>query len=294
MLESYLTGFKRYALYEREFMPNTIKDIMNALKRLGVFVKADSIHDFSTDNIRNYLYTQKEQLQWAPRTFINQRQYIKLFFNYCVYHGHLKKNPVDKIKRPKLPQTLPRFLTSKQVSTILIHLELCNWRYKIERYRNKTIIYTLLFTGMRLNELVSLKITDINMEDREIIVKKGKGNKERMIPIHANLYPIIEHYLNYIANQELKSIWLFHNLRSSSQIKGRSVQLICEKVSKKSGVKYTPHQLRHTFGRNCTNAEISAFKIKELMGHANISTTQIYQSVAKKSLKDSFCNTTLL
>ena len=173
-LENYLSGFKRYALYEREYNPNTIKDITSAFMRMNTFIKAETIKDFSSEAIRNYLYTQREQLHWSPRTFINHRQYIKIFFNYCVSHGFINQNPVDKIKRPKVPQTLPRFLTSKQISSILIHLELCDWRYKSERYRNKAIIYTLLFTGMRVNELVNLKITDINMEEKEIIVRKGK------------------------------------------------------------------------------------------------------------------------
>ncbi len=294
-LESLLIGFKRYALYEREYNPNTIKDITSALMRMNAFIKAETIKDFSTESIRSYLYTQREQLHWAPRTFINQRQYIKIFFNYCVFHGFLNINPVDKIKRPKVPQTLPRFLTSKQISSILIHLELCNWRYKSERHRNKTIIYTLLFTGMRLNELVNLKITDIDMEEKEIIVRKGKGKKQRIIPIHPQLLPVLEYYFDYLSKHQERSIWFFYNLRcSNKQMNCRSVQMLCEKLSKKSGVKFTPHWLRHTLGRSLTNAEVNVYKIKEILGHTNISTTQIYQSVAKQSLRESFCNVSII
>ena len=294
ILENYLTGFKRYALHEKEMNMKMVKEVISSVKRLDKFTKASLLTALNTENIRNYLYTQKELRIWAPRTFRNQRLYLKIFFNYCVSHHYLKKNPIDAIARPKLPQTLPRFLTSKQVNKLLIELEFCEWRYELERYRNKTIIYTFLFTGMRLNELVNLQISDVNMIDREIIVRKGKGKKQRMIPIHSNLFSILEQYFKYIRGRKERSIWLFHNILNTSQIKCRSVQLLCEKLSKKVGFRYSPHWLRHTFGRNCTNAEISAFKIKELMGHSDIGTTQIYQSVAKKSLKDTFCNATLL
>ena len=75
---------------------------------------------------------------------------------------------------------------------------------------------------------------------------------------------------------------------------GRSVQMLCEKLSKKAGIKFTPHWLRHTLGRSLTNAEVNVYKIKEILGHTNISTTQIYQSVAKQSLRESFCNASII
>ncbi len=293
-LDHHIVAFKRYALYEKQINSRTTTDIITAIKKLSTHIHVNSIDKISTDLIRDYLYTQKEERCWAPRTLRNQRQYIKIFFNYCVDQGYIKINPVDKIKRPKLPRNLPRFLTSKQIHSILIQSELYPWRYELERYRNKTIIYTFLFTGIRLNELVHLKRQDIDMDNHEITVIKGKGRKERMIPIHADLYPVLKNYLDYLDRQKQESIWLFHNLRNTTQLKGRTVQSFCNKLSTKSGVKFTPHQLRHTFGRNCTNAEINIFKIKELMGHSDISTTQIYLSVAKEALKQSFSTVALI
>lgn len=293
-LENQLNGFKRYALYEKGLNPKTIKEIINSINRLEAFCNVNSLKNYSTDVIRNYLYTQKEQRCWASRTFRNQRQYIKLFFNYCVSYGYLDKNPVDQIAKPKLPETLPRFLTSQQITTILTNIELLNWRYDLERYRNKTIIYMLLFTGMRLNELVNLQMIDINMADREIIIKKGKGRKQRMIPIHSNLYPILQQYIAYREQKGTTSIWFFYNLKGTHQMKGRSVQMLCQKLSKKTGVYFSPHWFRHSFARLCVNSEIGLYKIKEMMGHSNITTTEIYLSVSKQSLKNSFCNSNLL
>jgi site-specific recombinase XerD len=294
LLGNYMKGFKRYALYEKEMNSNTVRDIVNTLKRLEFFTKVDSLKKLDTPTIRNYLYTQKEQRFWAARTFRNQRQYIKIFFNYCVSHGYVKRNPVDRIERPRCPKVLPRFLTIEQIHVILADIELFDWRFTLERYRNKAIIYTLLYTGIRLNELVHLQLSDINMYDKEIIIKKGKGRKERMIPIHARLFPILQNYLDYRKQQKQPSIWFFHSLRSTSKMTGRSVQHLCQRIGKRAGVKFTPHQLRHTFARNLVNAEIGLYKVKELMGHSSIVTTEIYLSVSKKALKDSFCEVNLM
>ena len=294
LLENLLNSFKRYALHEKGLSPNTIKEIVSAVSRLNNFSKVDSIKGLSSGVIRDYLYTQREERCWSPRTFRNQRQYIKLFFNYCVSDGYLQQNPVDKIARPKLPETLPRFLTSKQIGAILTSIELCNWRYSLERYRNKTIIYMLLFTGMRLNELVNLQVTDINMIDKEIIIRKGKGQKQRIIPIHYSLFPILQHYIDYRKQQKATSIWFFYNLKGIHQMRGRSVQMLCKKLSKKTGIYFSPHWFRHSFARLCINSEIGLYKVKEMMGHSNISTTETYLSVSKQSLKNSFCNTELI
>jgi site-specific recombinase XerD len=294
ILENYTNGFKRYALYEREINHNTTKDIINAVIKLDNYVNPKSLKELNTRVIRDYLYIQKEQKCWAARTFRNQRQYLKVFFNYCVSHEYLNKNPIDKIERPKLPKTLPRFLTSEQIKTILIELEQMKWRYELEKYRNKTIIYILLYTGIRLNELVHLKITDVNLVENELFIRKGKGRKERMIPIHYKLKPILQQYLEYIKHNDYRDTWLFYNLRNNFQIKKRTVQTLCEKLSKRVGFKFSSHWLRHSFARLCVNSEIGLYKIKEMMGHSNISTTEIYLSVSKRSLKEGFCKKVLL
>lgn len=293
-LEHYLNGFKRYALNEKEINPTTTKDIINSVKRLDAFTKANSLSELTTNAIREYLYAEKERKCWAARTFRNHRQYIKIFFNYCVTHGYLKRNPVDKIERPRCPKVLPRFLTANQVEMILTDIEFYPWRFSLEKHRNKAIIYTLLYTGIRLNELIHLELSDIDMMEREIIVRKGKGRKERMIPIHPKLFPILQNYLRYRAEQGKPTLSFFYSLRSVSKMTKRSIQLLCQRISKRTGVKFTPHQMRHTFARNCTNAEIGLYKVKELMGHSCISTTEIYLSVAKKVLKDSFCGADLM
>jgi site-specific recombinase XerD len=193
-----------------------------------------------------------------------------------------------------LSKTLPRFLTTKQTLAILAHTEFYNWRYVSERYRNTAIINTFLFTGIRLNELRHLEIIDVNLNDGEIIVRKGKGRKERMVPIHPKLYPILKNYLNYREKEKYKSIWFFQSLRAGTKVSAKTIQHICRKVSIASEVKFTSHMLRHTYARNCINSGVGLYQTKEMLGHASVATTEIYLSISKQNLKKTFCNATMI
>lgn len=294
LLDDYVIGFKKYALYEKEINPRTTQDIINSVKGLFDYAKLNSLKEFNTATIRAYLYEQKVKKLWAARTFRNQRQYLKTFFSYCMNHDFIGKNPVDRIEKPRLPKTLPRFLTKEQTVSILAHTEYYSWRYTLEKYRSKAIITTFLFTGMRLNELRNLKIEDVNMVDNEIIVKKGKGRKERMIPIHPNLKPVLQSYLHKKKKINIISPWFFNSLRSAERVSEKTVQRVCKKISQASGVKFTAHMLRHTYARNCISNGIGLYQTKELLGHASVATTEIYLSISKEKLKKAFCEATLI
>lgn len=293
LLESYLTGFKRYALYEKEINPITTKDILNITKKLFAFSNTNDLKKIDTTVVRNFLYHLKEKRLWSARTFRNQRQYLKTFFTYCIDSRYIENNPVSRVHTPKIPKTLPRFLTKEHARLILEETKYYDWRYKIERTRNTAIIAMFLYTGMRLNELINLKIEDVNFDTREIHIKHGKGKKERIVPIYPKLVPYLQEYIYDRGNLKLKSSWFFQSLRLNSKMSKKTVQLICRKISKRT-VYFTAHMLRHTFARNSINGGLNLFMVKELMGHNSINTTIGYLSVAKKALKQTFDEAILL
>ncbi|TCI93603.1 tyrosine-type recombinase/integrase [Tenacibaculum sp. M341] len=293
-LDNYITGFKRYALYEKEINPRTTKDIINITKKLFLFADIDNLRKIDTQISRDFLYSQKEKRLWSSRTFRNNRQYLKTFFEYCRTHGFIQENPICKISKPKVPKVLPRFLTKEQVQSILFHTEYFEWRYNIEKTRNIAIIATFLFTGIRLNELINLKLEDVNISTKEIIIRFGKGRKERIVPIYPKLIPILKRYLADREKIKMKSSWFFQSLRTPSKISKKTIQGFCQKISKISGIKFSPHPLRHTFARNAINAGIGLYMVKEMLGHSSVSTTEIYLSVSKKNLKEVFCGANLL
>ncbi|WP_459212020.1 tyrosine-type recombinase/integrase [Aquimarina rhabdastrellae] len=294
LLDHYIVGFKRYALYEKEINTRTVKDIISITHKLFDFADTDSLKKLDTALIREFLYTQKEKRLWSARTFRNNRQYLKTFFEYCRTHGFIDENPISKINKPKIPKALPRFLTKEQVHSILFHTEFFEWRYHIEKTRNIAIIATFVFTGMRLNELIHLRMEDVNLETKEIIIHFGKGRKERIVPIYPKLMPILQKYLTAKKSIKQQSPWFFQSLRKPSKISSKTIQGFCNKISKASGIKFSPHPLRHTFARNAINAGVGLYMVKEMLGHSSVSTTEIYLSVSKKNLKEVFCGANLL
>lgn len=162
------------------------------------------------------------------------------------------------------------------------------WKYKLEQSRNEAMIITLIFSGLRLQELLNLKITDVNLGDGNIFVEDGKGGKDRVVPIHPQLIPKLRGY--YVERQKVltPSQWFFTGIKSDKQLTQRDVRRILKAVSNTSGVKVTAHMLRHTFGKLMVEADFNIYKLKEIMGHEQVTTTQRYVSVAPESIKKSF------
>lgn len=230
---------------------------------------------------------------WSAKTFRNKRQCLKSFFNWCVREGLLKSNPVEKIEKPKLPQRLPRFINKEEALTVIAHAEFYPWRYSFEKVRNLAIIATFIMTGLRLNELINLKVHDVDFQSGEIFVEKGKGRKERIIPIYPKLQLSLSTYINERRRLGAQSKYFFHSARSTQKLTPKTVQNICRKVSGSSGIKFTPHSLRHTFGHLSTDAGLGLYQLKDIMGHSTVSTTEIYSSISKEGLKRKFFETEL-
>lgn len=140
---------------------------------------------------------------------------------------------------------------------------------------------------MRLNELLHLRIIDVNLESQEIYIDKGKGGKNRTVPIHPQLSSVLRGFIKERNRRGKESKWFFTGIHSDKRLYEKNIAEICKKLSLKSGIKFTPHMLRHTFARLVCDANMNLFKLKEILGHSNVSTTQIYLSVSKEGIKKS-------
>ncbi len=286
--------FKRYFLYEKG---NRSKSYRSIIATLNTFSKVTGIHDLaecSTLALREYLLDQQEARQWSPKTFRNYRQDFKSFFNWCVRERLIKNNPIDEIDKPKLPKALPRCLTREELQTILYHCEWYHWRYKFERVRNTTILATFGLTGLRLQELLDLETLDVNLLSEELLVKEGKNRKDRLVPIHPQLITRLENYFEYRRKLNRPSRWFFTGVNSAKKLTPKDIRRMCQKISASSGIYFTPHMLRHTFGRLAVEADLNLYKIKSIMGHESTKTTERYISASSESIKHSFRQATIL
>lgn len=287
-------GFKRYALYERGMRPKSHRAITATVRMLSNWADTEQLERFDSDIVKAFLYWGREEKAWEARTFRNHLQYLRSYFRWCVYQGYLRTNPTDQIERPKLPARTPRCLNRFEVQTVLGHVRWYPWTYRFEGTRNETMLYFLTYTGLRLQEMLDLEWADVNLRSSEILVRLGKGQKDRMVPIHPRLLPILRHYQEARQSQGHPSRYVFTGLKSNLPLCGRDVREVCKKISQATGVYFTPHRLRHTFGRLAIEGGLSVFKIKEIMGHTEISTTQRYLSVSTENLKQSLAKTDLL
>ncbi|MEL6960407.1 MAG: tyrosine-type recombinase/integrase [Pseudomonadota bacterium] len=287
-------GFKRYALHERGMRPRSYQSIMASVAMLCDWADTDDISRLDHGTVKAFLYWGREERAWEARTFRNHRQYLKSYFTWCLGQAIIKQNPVEGIDKPKLPQRLPRCLNREDTQTVLAYPRWHSWRYRIEAIRNETILYLLVYTGMRLQEMLNLETGDVDLRAGAILVRQGKGQKDRSVPIHPRLLPILRSYLHRRRELGVRSSSFFSGAQSNKPLRDKDVWRICKAVSRGTGVYFTPHMLRHTFGRLMVEADVDLFKIKEIMGHSSVTTTQIYLSVSTENLKKTFDEIALL
>lgn len=281
--------FKSYALCERGMQAKSYRSIWKIMIRLCVFAETEELGDLTETVAKGFLYQGRSEKGWTSQTFRHYRQYIKTFFSWCMKNGFARHNPAERIEKPRLEKQLPRCISSIEAKQVLYHAAWHPWRYEIERCRNDAIIATFLMTGLRLQELLNLQVHDVDLSSGHIFVKKGKGGKDRYVPIHPRLVPVLRRHIEKKRKASDVRQWFFTGVRSDKQLTSKDVRRICRKVGIDSKVKFTPHMLRHTFAREMIDNDLNLYKLKEIMGHASIGTTQRYLSVSSQCMKDSFC-----
>lgn len=238
--------------------PNTIKSYLQWVNDFFRNVKKDP-NDVDEDDIENYLFSLKEK-GLKPSSIMLARQSLKLFFQ-LVY----EKDLFSKIPKPKIGKRLPKFLTKEEVSLLL---------NAISNLRDKCIVH-LLYCGLRLSEVLSLRVGDLDLEGRKIRVR-GKGDKQRFPRISNTCVKLLREYLSQknFSRDDL----LF-------RISPRRIQQILDRASKLAGIRHVnPHMLRHSFATHLLQSGVSIRYIQKLLGHSNLNTTQIYTSVVDSDL----------
>lgn len=162
--------------------------------------------------------------------------------------------------------------------------------------RNRIIpkYQSMVFTGLRLQEMLDLELIDVNLDSQDILVRQGKEQKDRKVPIHPRLLPILRNYLAARKARRDGSQYFINCAKSGKPMSGKDVRTICQKLSRASGCYFTPHMLRHTLGRLTVESGWDIFKIKEVMGHSEITTTQGYLSMSTENIKRTFGDLKLL
>jgi tyrosine recombinase XerC len=282
-MDRFIEKFLRYLEIERNVSVHTVLNYKLDLLDFKKFLQEKPFEEVDYLTLRKYLVYLKEH-NLTNRTVSRRISCLRSFYRFMFREGLIKNNPVLMLSTPKQDKMLPLFLTEAEVVKLIETPEADS----VLGSRDRAILETLYSTGMRVSELVSLNIDTI--DDIGATVKVlGKGKKERMLPIGDRALSAIKKYLDIRnsrnkSKQEAKPLFLNKN---NSRLSDRGVRKLMDKhirtASLRSGI--SPHTLRHSFATHLLDRGADLRSVQELLGHANLSTTQIYTHLTTDRLK---------
>jgi integrase/recombinase XerD len=277
--------FYDYLMVERGLSPNTLDAYRRDLERLEQWASAKldkEILGLSRNDILEYVQVLRlDGLE--PKSISRAMVTVRNFFRFLILDGILKHDPTVNIDSPKAWQTLPKFLTLEEINLILAQPDVA----EPAGVRDRAILEVLYATGLRATEIVSLKLSDINLE-MEILICLGKGNKERTVPLGRSAVEWVKRYMP-VRHQWLgqrASAALFISPQGKALTRQTLWKLVAE-YGRKAGLdRVTPHMLRHTFATHLLEHGADLRSVQMMLGHADLSTTQIYTYVTNERLRD--------
>lgn len=286
-MELFLKEYLAHIKLEKNLSQNTVVSYKNDINSFISYLKDLRIDDpsnITSDHIRAFFKTIKE-IGLSGSSSARYFSSLKGFFLYLLKNKYIVKNPIEKITAPKISKKLPGVLNIPEIEKILSSPEVDN---KLG-LRDKTILELFYACGTRVSELINLKVNDLFLDD-EIIRVFGKGSKERLIPIGSSAIKWIGEYLKksrpLLMKKSKSENNLFLNLRGA-KLSRMGIWKIIDRYVKQAGIKKEvhPHTFRHSFATHLLEGGADLRAVQEMLGHADISTTQIYTHIDRDYIK---------
>lgn len=282
----YLESYKNYLLLEKSLSENTVDAYLKDIQRFVDFSKIDNPSNVSQSDIRVFIDDMNTNKGMSVNSQARILSGIKSFFKYLLTHDILDKDPSSMIETPKIGRKLPSVLSPDEVNNLINAVDLDSET----GYRNRAILETLYGCGMRVSELVSLRLTDLHFDEGYLKIK-GKGNRERLVPIGRSVKDSITLYIhNYRCTLKIDKKdenVLFLNRRGKMMTRVM-VFTIIKNLAQKIGLqkKISPHTFRHSFATQLLEGGADLKAIQEMLGHESITTTEVYTHLDKEYLRD--------
>lgn len=283
-----LKNYQDYLLLERGLSENSIHSYSLDIHKLTGWLEAKKIDirpaETGPDLIRQFIYEISKTVQ--PSTQSRIISGLKSFFNYLIYENLLEQNPLELIDSPRMARKLPDVLTVSEIDMLIGAIDLTSETGE----RNRAILETLYGCGLRVSELLELKISDLFFEEGFIKVS-GKGNKQRLVPIGKTTVKYIEIYRNEVRRHRkidpAAGDTLFLN-RNGRPLTRAMIFTIVKQLAEKTGIKknISPHTFRHSFATHLLKNGAHLSAIQQMLGHESITTTEIYTHLDRKHLSE--------
>jgi site-specific recombinase XerD len=245
-----------------------------------------ALENVTPSDVREYRsYLQTEQ-GFKASTVNRKLAALSSLMNWGIESGRISADPTAKMKYVKKAAQSPKWLDKQEQyalqRAVEKDLQLAQLRYPkrwVTRRRDVSIVVFMLNTGLRLSETISLTLDDLEISERKgkVLVRRGKGNKERVVPLNAEAREALNEWLKIRPVTSGSRLWLSIESGTDEGLTGRAVQRVLKRYGQDAGIeKLTPHVLRHSFAKNLTNKGVGIEKVAQLLGHENLNTTQIY------------------
>ncbi len=278
-------NFETYLRLEKSLSENSIEAYLNDVEKLDRYFNdsGKGPTDITYQDLKEFVIwfgSDNQNTRTQSRTLSG----IRAYFRFLLMDGEINENPATLIESPKLGFRLPEILSVAEIDSMIAQIDLS----KPEGHRNKAIIETLYGCGLRVSELVNMRLTDTHADEGYIIVT-GKGNKQRLVPISNTALREIGNYMNYrnhlpvIHDQNV----LFLNRRGSKLTRAMIFRIIKDLAAMAGIMKnISPHTFRHSFATHMIEAGADLRAVQEMLGHESILTTEIYTHIDRNFLRD--------
>lgn len=279
--------FRQYCAIEKGWSPITIK---GHKATIICFQNRTGLRDLcSVDEqvLRDWFYEGRSTYEWSASHYRNCWIYLKQFFDWCIKSGFLSTNPITAIEKPKRDKRLPRRISKEDAEKLLYTAFNMTWRYQHESYRNYAMIATVLNCGIRAKELLGMETTDVDLPNHEILIREGKGCKDRIVFINSKLSRVLRNYSQNLRELDLHSRYYFCSVRGNS-LTYKNLWNMLRRVCHEARVRTSCHQLRHTFASTCIENGCNPYELQQIMGHSSFETTERYLSLTPAKAKSNF------
>jgi len=284
---SHKESFLQYLLIEKRYSKHTVRSYLNDLDQFYSYLSSNELPDdvaaVTSHDIRGWIVSMLEK-NYSTVSVHRKISCLRVFYRYLRKEGVLKNDPLEKVVLPKRKKTLPAFVDEESLTNLLDNY---SFGSELAGIRNRTIIEMLYVTGMRRSELIGLRNTDVDLKEGLVKVT-GKRNKQRIIPLIKPFIPRLEEYIK-IRDEKItarNNEWFFITDKGNKLYDKYVYNTVTNYLSMVTTIeKKSPHVLRHTFATHMLNRGADLNSIKELLGHANLSATQIYTHNTFEKLK---------
>jgi len=289
--EEALLGFKHFLLVDKSLSDNTLDAYLHDVKLFQeylekIFIIIPNPAEIKIENVQQFLVYLNENKLMTENSQARCLSGLRAFYKYLLYEDLIAYNPLELVESPRIMRKLPQVLSFEEIERIEDAIDVS----KPENFRNKAMIEMLYSCGLRVSELVNLKISNIRFRD-EIIFVQGKGNKQRIVPIGKYAIKLANLYINdirvHIKIQKGHEDYVFLN-RRGKKITRIYVFSMIKQAANNAGIQkiISPHTFRHSFATHLLEGGADLIAIQAMLGHESVTTTEIYTHIDREYLAD--------